>query len=355
MKIIRLSTFLDYGGIESKMIKLSKWSDENEWVFVALNKGGFAERQIQQNNKRVTCLYLDYKIPSVKTIFQLYQFLKKEKPDILHTSGAEANFFGFFAGKLAGVKNIIVEEIGIPKHSFFAKFIFKFIFRNSNKTIGESKAVIQFISNNYNVNNDDLAIVSNFGLFDYDFSNILRVKDVNFFNILMIGRLENVKNIEGVLNVFSKLINENLKVNLTILGTGNLENQLKKNVNELGIKNNVNFVGFVNDPYPFLMNSDLYVLNSFTEGFSNSLIEAMYSKTPSLSTISGAAPEIINDNEDGFLIPVDDEIALYEKIKYIMLMDRDKLESIGLKGHQKIIEGFTLAKYVENLIKIYSN
>ena len=125
MKIIRLSTFLDFGGIESKMVNLSTYKDvENDWVFVAINKGGVAAKKIAENGKRVVCLNLGYRIPDLITVFKLFLFLRKEKPDVLHTSGAEANFFGFLAGKMAGTKNIVTEEIGIPHHSQKAKKIF---------------------------------------------------------------------------------------------------------------------------------------------------------------------------------------------------------------------------------------
>lgn len=42
MKIIRVTTFLDYGGIERKMVNTSTWHDENDWLYIAINKG---ERQ----------------------------------------------------------------------------------------------------------------------------------------------------------------------------------------------------------------------------------------------------------------------------------------------------------------------
>ena len=51
MKIIRLSTFLDFGGIESKMANLSTYSDDNEWIFCAIGKGGMAESKIKSQNK----------------------------------------------------------------------------------------------------------------------------------------------------------------------------------------------------------------------------------------------------------------------------------------------------------------
>ena len=85
MKIIRLSTFLDFGGIETKMVNLSHYNDtENEWIFAAIGKGGVAEERILKNNKRTTILNLNYKIPSLKTIWQLYIYLKKEKTVLLN-------------------------------------------------------------------------------------------------------------------------------------------------------------------------------------------------------------------------------------------------------------------------------
>lgn len=356
MKIVRLSTFLDFGGIETKMVNLSEYEDlNNDWVFVAINKGGIAEKKIRANNKRVVCLNLPYKIPSLKTLIELFKFFRKEKPDVIHTSGAEANFFGYLAGRLAGVSNIIVEEIGIPNHSSKAKKIFQYIFNNANWAIGESKVVVNHITLNYKLNPLRTKVIHNFGVFNYDFSAISNQALMgDAFKIVTISRLEPVKNIEALIRVISLLIKENIKVELTIAGSGILEDSLKQLVVELHLQDIVTFVGFITDPYPYLQNSDLYILNSFTEGFSNSLVEAMYSKTLSLSTNVGAAPEIIIDSKNGFITPVDDEKALYEKIKNIIRMSREQRQAIELAGNQTVIENFSLHGHISELIKIYN-
>ena len=357
MKIIRLSTFLDFGGIETKMANLSTYNDkENEWVFVALGKGGEAEKKIRANGKQTHVLGFDYKIPSIKTIWKCYKFLKNEKPDVLHTSGAEANFFGFFAGKLAGVPKIIVEEIGIPNQSSVAKKIFRFIFNNADFAVGESKVVVDHFVSTYQLNTDKAKVVSNFGLFHYDLSKLNVQKEEHIFNILIISRLEKVKNIEGVINVVARLCETTSKnIRLTIAGSGVLEQELRKKVEEMKLQNQVHFLGFITDPYPYLVNADLYILNSHSEGFSNSLVEAMYSKTPSLSTAVGAAPEIIEDGISGFLTPANDEEALFEKLKAIIALPKEKLREIGVAGHEKIVKSFSLENHVNALMKIYSH
>lgn len=357
MKIIRLSTFLDFGGIETKMVNLSAYKDaKNEWVFAAIGKGGTAEKQILSNNKQVNVLNLDHRIPSIKTIWKLYQYLRSEKPDVLHTSGAEANFFGFIAGKLARVPKIIVEEIGIPKQSRSAKRIFSFIFRNADYVVGESQIVVNHIVSNYQLSLSNTKVVHNFGLFDYEFANCKDSIVNKYFHIVMISRLEPVKNIEAVINVVANLKTKiSTKIKLTIAGSGTLEEDLKKKVSELNLNENVLFTGFISDPYPILKSADLYVLNSFSEGFSNSLIEAMYSSIPSLSTGVGAANEIIDDNINGFLVSPANENELLDKIQNIVSMSKNQLLEIGMKGHQKITANFSLNKHVDQLMRIYKS
>ena len=57
MRVLRVSTFLDFGGIESKMVKLSAIDqDEFSFIFCALGKGGAAASAISMNGKEVVCL-----------------------------------------------------------------------------------------------------------------------------------------------------------------------------------------------------------------------------------------------------------------------------------------------------------
>lgn len=354
MKIIRLSTFLDFGGIESKMVNLSTHEDnENQWVFVAINKGGAAEEKILKNGKRVACLNLPFRIPNLKTIYHLFLFFKREKPDVLHASGAEANFFAFIAGKLAGIKTIVSEEIGIPNHSSKAKKIFQVIFKNSDWVIGESKIVIDNLICNYNLNSSKVKVIYNFGIFSPIEARENFVNNSDTLKLIMISRLEPVKNIEGVLNAVKRLKTEGYQVQISIAGTGSLEDELKNRVEKLQIKESVNFLGMISDPYIPLLNADLYILNSHSEGFSNSLVEAMYSGTPSLSTNVGAAPEIIQDGVNGFIVPVNDEEALYEKLNEIIRLSESERNEMGKKGKETIVQNFSLEKHVYELMKIY--
>lgn len=353
MKILRLSTFLDFGGVETRLATISHVQDENEWVFVCMNREGKAAKIIQKNKKRLINLNAKPSIYSLQTFFSVYKIIKREKPDVVHTSGAEANFHGIFAAKLAGVPKIIGEEIGTPNHSKKAQLIFSLVYRFADFVVGNSQAVLDVVHRLDKVPMKKLKKIDNPILFK-DLGNYKRNEAANGFRMIMISRLEPVKNIEGVLNVFSRIKNDiEMNVKLIIAGSGQSETLLKQKVKDLGLENEVDFLGFINDPYPYLANADLYILNSHSEGFSNSLVEAMYSKTPSLSTAVGAAPEIIEDGVNGFLTPANDEEALYQKLKSILGMSKERLSEIGLSGHEKIVQNFSLENHVKELMKIY--
>lgn len=353
MKIIRLSTFLDFGGVETRLANISHVQDENEWVFVCLNREGKAAQIIKNNKKRVINLNTKPSIYSFKTFWKVFNILKMEKPDVIHTSGAEANFHGILAAKLAGVSRIIGEEIGTPNHSKKAQFIFSFVYRFTDFVVGNSQAVLDVVHQLDKVPMRKLIKIDNPILFK-NLNTYSRNIFSEEFRMLMISRLEPVKNIEGVIHALNKIKkNTNFNVKLSIAGSGQSEAGLKQKVKDLGLENEVEFLGFINAPYPYLVNADLYILNSHSEGFSNSLVEAMYSKTPSLSTAVGAAPEIIEDGVNGFLTPANDEEALYQKLKSILGMSKERLSEIGLSGQEKIVQNFSLENHVKELMKIY--
>jgi len=170
------------------------------------------------------------------------------------------------------------------------------------------------------------------------------------FKLVSVSRLDPIKNIEDVLLVVKKLVDEGYSISYSIVGDGKHRDVLERIVEQLHIK--VSFEGYQNNPYPFLLNGDLFVLNSFSEGFSNSLIEAMFSGTPSLSTKVGAADEIIEDGINGWLINPADKEELYTKIKHIIALSEKKRREIGCRG-KEVAQNYSLEKHIQQLMVLY--
>jgi len=351
MKIIRLTTALDFGGIEKRLINISTHKDNNEWLFCALGQGGNAEIAIRNNEKRVVCFDYNYKIPSLHTIYKLVQFFKLEKPQVVHTSGAEANFHGILAAKLAGVKIIVGEEVGIPNQSTVAKYIFSLLYKLANFVVGNSNEVLSYLKLKNKVAETKLIKIPN----PVIFPSLPEVKktDDGLIRLISVSRLEKVKNIDSILRVVAKLRNQNWALHYSILGEGKEMNHLKNLTKELNIEQYVTFLGFQNDPYSYLLYSDLYLLTSFTEGFSNSLAEAMYCELPSLTTKVGAADEMITSNENGWIVSVNDDEDLLQTIQSIIKMDKEKRIAIGKKAKTTIIENYSLENHIDLLMAVY--
>lgn len=99
---------------------------------------------------------------------------------------------------------------------------------------------------------------------------------------------------------------------------GSLATELNAQVDRLGLRANVQFLGFVANPRPLLDDADCFVLASHREGFSLATIEAMLAGVPVVSTRSGGPEEILTDGETGLLVPPADPSALAAGIARII-------------------------------------
>src|SRR5690606_30520327 len=138
-----ITNSLGFGGIEKVFELHGKYFDKGKYelVFVALNQGGNTADTLMRMGYRVIILSSSVKIPSTECILKLRALFRNEKPDVIHTCGAEANFHGIIAGRLCGVPTIIAEEIGLPNHSRIARIIYRILYLFTYKVIAISDSV----------------------------------------------------------------------------------------------------------------------------------------------------------------------------------------------------------------------
>jgi len=97
---------------------------------------------------------------------------------------------------------------------------------------------------------------------------------------------------------------------------------------------------------------DIYVLPSFSESLPNAVVEAMWTKTPVITTRITGLHEAVKDGETGFLIPTGDSRAIYEKMK-ILLSDRDLRERMGNEGRRFAEERFSPSALCDTALDAY--
>lgn len=169
---------------------------------------------------------------------------------------------------------------------------------------------------------------------------------------LFSGRLAAEKRVDRLISVWKSIQSERPDAMLLILGTGDQEAALKKLALELGLSSSIRFPGHVAEVSAYLQAGDLFVLPSVTEGLSNSLLEAMAAGLPAVATRVGAAPDLITQGENGWLIPPDDDQALCEAL--LALIDDPVLrQALGAAARRRVEQDFSLSLVAKRIRALY--
>jgi len=151
------------------------------------------------------------------------------------------------------------------------------------------------------------------------------------FTFVSVGRLDYGKNHKLLINAFSKLDVD--KIELIILGEGELRVKLEEQIQALGLEKSVFLLGFDNNPYKYFSKANAFVFSSNYEGFPNVLVEALSCGLSVISTDCKSGPrEILSPSSDfsfqlkenieltdyGILVPVNREKELIEGMRYMM-------------------------------------
>lgn len=176
--------------------------------------------------------------------------------------------------------------------------------------------------------------------------------------IFTMGRFAPQKGFDILLKAFSILASRFPMAELVILGDGELREELSALARTLKISDRVVTPGAVDSPQDWLIHASCFVLSSRHEGFPNALLEAMALGLPCVATDCETGPrEIIQDRQNGLLIPVDDELALSTAITEI-LTDEELARRIGeqAKGvHERFGPNAILDVWEQSLCEILSS
>lgn len=350
MKVIHLVTSLGFGGLERRMEILSLYpSMQNEFIFCALGKGGATYEKMLSYGSNVHLLKCDPKIFSFSTYIKLRSFLKTQRPDVLHTHGAEANFYGHLAAVSLGIKTGVAEEIGIPSQSNIARAVFSTVFRLPQAVIAMSPIVKDFLANGNVVKREKIHLVYNPVLLS---DKQKKSKNSDKVRFIFIGRLEEVKNPIGLLRAFHMLLSEHQDIELTYVGEGQQREEMELYIKTHNISEYVSCIGFSSDPLSIALEHDVVVQPSHSEGFSLALVEAMSCGLPAIVTPVGSALELIENNINGWIVSSSEDQSIFEGLKN-SLESKDRLLSMGNISADRVTRNHDPKIYAEKLDGFY--
>ena len=304
------------------------------------------------------------------SFYKIYKFIRKEKPDVVHTHMSKAGMVARLAAKFAGVPLIVHTYHGHVFHSYFnpARTKFFLMIERSLANITDRIITISEIQKDELMKYLHLKDKNKFALIPlgFDLTRLLN-QDDNYADTLreelgvskealmigIVGRLTAIKHPKMFLEVAKEIKNRipEKKVKFLIVGDGELKDELVNLSGRFGIKNDVIFTGWRKDLLPIYRALDVVALTSLNEGTPVSLIEALASARPAVATDVGGVRDVVEDGRSGFVVPPND-IGAFSEAAVLLLTDKDKRKKFGLYGREAVRYKYSkerLIKAIENL------
>lgn len=188
-----------------------------------------------------------------------------------------------------------------------------------------------------------------------DINELIRNKDEA--SILWAGRLIKFKHPEIVVDIAKKLKSDNIKFKINIIGSGELEGELKNSIIENKLENNVNLLGSMK-PYEvrrYMERAQIFLFTSdYSEGWGAVLNEAMSNGCAVVASHAiGAVPFLIQDRENGLIYENGNFNDIYKKVS-LLLKNQELQKSYGIKAYNTIFSLWNANIAAERVLKLAS-
>lgn len=317
----------------------------------------------------------------LKSLFQLYRFLKKEKPTIVHTHTPKAGIIGMLASYFAGVPLRLHTVAGLPlmeetgiKRSIL-NWVEKITYSCAKKVYPNSKGLYDFIVNEKFTSEKKLKIIGNGSSNGIDSSyfseenvsekTLLTIKqDLNLseddFIFVFVGRIVRDKGIHEMIRSFVEVSNSHKNVKLILVGSQEPElDPIDADVLDIITSHKqILEVGFQQDVRPYFAVANALVFPSYREGFPNVVMQAGAMNLPAIVSNINGCNEIIKDGYNGIIVPVKNEVDLQKAMlklfldkSFYTLCKHNSRENIVQSYERKQVQNALLDEY-KDLIKL---
>jgi glycosyltransferase involved in cell wall biosynthesis len=172
--------------------------------------------------------------------------------------------------------------------------------------------------------------------------------------VVFVGRLVKEKALPVLLQAWQIVHQRIPHALLDIVGRGPLDQELKTLSEYLGLTATVRFHGYHEDVIPFLRTANVFVLSSYVEGLSNTLLEAMAVSLPVVATRISGSEDIVIDGETGLLVPSGDAASLAQALSEL-LEAPERATAMGERARQRVTELCSLEQVTTTYIDLYQH
>ena len=288
-------------------------------------------------------------LKDLKAVIKLYNFLKKEKPHIVHSHTPKAGIVGMLASYFASVPYRLHTVAGLPlleatglKRKVL-NAVEKITYNCATNVYPNSYGLKKIILDNRFVNKEKLKVIGNgssngidTSYFDPKLFSIkdkevlktnLRIKNTDFV-FIFVGRIVSDKGINELVASFEKLSSKNKNVKLLLVGPFEEKLDPLKEKTTLIIKHNKQIisVGYQKDVRPYFAIANALTFPSYREGFPNVVMQAGAMELPSIVSDINGCNEIIENNLNGWIVPAKDTEVLFDAMQNCLINQQQVLE-----------------------------
>lgn len=342
MKVMHVLNSRIYSGAEKVVCQIIKaFQGEVEMVYCSPDSDIVRQMLAEQG---VT--FLPMESMSTKNLSRV---IEEQKPDLIHAHDMRASFYSALCcGKIPLVSHIhnnAYDARGLsPKTiayllaGFKAKHIL-WVSNSSYEGYAFHKLFAKKSSVLYNIIDTEQI-----------FEKKSQDKNTYDYDMIYVGRLTYQKDPQRLMRLCARLKQQKSDLKVAIVGTGELEEEVKDLCVELGIRENVHFLGFQSNPIKMVHDSKAMILTSRWEGTPMCALEAMALGTPVVSTPSDGMKDLIDDGINGYL--TDDDAVMAEKLLRIM-NDADHRMELSENTMKKFAQINDAPKYKEAIADCY--
>jgi glycosyltransferase involved in cell wall biosynthesis len=168
----------------------------------------------------------------------------------------------------------------------------------------------------------------------------------------MVCRLVEQKGVRYALTAFAQVLPHFPAAHLVIAGDGVQRKSLERQARTLGIANHVHFLGWRRDADRVLAALDVLLMPSLWEGFGLVMLEAMAQRVPIIGSRVSSIPEVVQDGDNGRLVPPRDPAALAEALAEL-LGDTALRRHMGLMGEDRLETHFSAEVMIDKTLDLY--
>lgn len=305
----------------------------------------------------------------LRALFGLIRWVRRYKPDLVHTHTAKAGMLARLAAVLAGrprplivhtYHGHVLEGYFGPVRNFVYRSLERFLARFSDVLIGVSGATVDDLVRLRIAPRSKFRVIP-IGLDLEPFTHAPNGTRAAFRSevgagaddvvLTFVGRLVPIKRVDVALRALSHARASGASVRLAIVGDGEERPGLERLATELGVNDVTTFVGYTDDMVKVTAGSDLALLTSANEGTPVSLIEAAAAGRAAVATAVGGVRDVVTP-ETGVLTDAGDAEALGMAIAELAA-DSQRRDAMGEAARAHVLSRFSVARLLNDIDGLY--